>query len=97
MTQWYSKVLGDGVEALAPTQAIQAAFLPLFAVCGQPINMAVFARYENGIDTVFFSPGAAVLAEKFGAQECEKPKRVNHLSLLVGDARCWELFYPGPQ
>lgn len=94
MTQWYSKVLGNGVEAMAPTRAIQDAFIPLFAACGQPTDMAVFARYENGIDTVYFSPGASGLAEKFGAKECEKPKNENHLSLIVGDARCWELFYP---
>ena len=97
MVKWSSKVLGDGIEAFAPTREIQEAFLPLFAACGQPTNMAVFGRTEKGIEVVYFSPGAAALAEKFGAKECEKPKRENHLSLLVGDAKCWEFFYPSAQ
>ena len=34
MNQWYSKDLGDGVAAFAPTSQIQEAFLPLFAAAG---------------------------------------------------------------
>lgn len=97
MTQWYSKILGGGVEALPKTHELQATFLPLFVASGQPVNMAVFGRYDpiRNIETVYFSPGAAALAEKYGAEPCEKPEREGRLSLIVGDARCWELFYPG--
>lgn len=96
MNQWYSKELGDGVEAYAPSHKIQEAFFPLFSAAGNPIDMAVFSRYdlERNIVTAYFSPSAAALAKSFGAQPCEKPKRENRLGLLVGDQRCLQLFYP---
>ena len=99
MLQWFSKDLGDGVAAFAPSSEIQKAFLPVFAAAGQPTNMAVFSLYdlEKNMVTVYFSPGAAALAEMFGATPCEKPKREGGLSLLVGDQRCLELFYPSAQ
>lgn len=99
MSQWYSKELGDGVSAFAPTGQIQEAFLPLFAAAGQPTDMAVFSRYdlEKNIVTVYFSPGASALAKMFGASPCEKPKKEGRLSLVVGDQRCLELFYPSTQ
>ena len=95
MSQWYSKALGDGVEAFAPTGQIQEAFLPLFAASGQPTDMAVFSRYdlEANVVTVYFSPGAAKLAAMFSATPCEKPKYENRLALLVGDQRCIQLFF----
>lgn len=97
MMQWYSKDLGDGVDAFAPSGQIQTAFLPAFLSAGQPIDMAVLSRYdlEKNIVTVYFSPAAAVLAEMFGATPCEKPRKERRLSLLVGDQRSLEFFYPG--
>lgn len=99
MTLWCSKDLGDGVQAFAPTKEIQNVFLPLFAASGQPIDMSVFSLYdlEKNIVTAYFSPGAAALAKMFGASPCEKPRNEGRLSLLVGDARCWQLFYPTEQ
>lgn len=96
MTQWYSKNLGDGVDAIAPSNQIQQAFLPVFAAAGQPTDMAVFSRYDlqKNIVTVYFSPGASALAKMYGAIPCEKPKKENGLGLLVGDQRCLQLFYP---
>jgi hypothetical protein len=96
MNQWYSKDLGDGIEANAQSNAIQNAFRPLFTGAGQPIGMAVFSRYENekNVVTAYFSPDAATLAKLFDAHACEKPKMENRLGLLVGDQRCLELFYP---
>lgn len=99
MTQWYSKDLGDGIDANAPSGQIQDAFLPLFAAAGQPTDMAVFSRYdlEKNIVTVYFSPGASALAKMFCATPCEKPKKEGRLSLLVGDQRCLKLFFPSAQ
>lgn len=99
MTQWYSKDLGDGIDANAPSGQIQEAFLPLFAAAGQPTDMAVFSRYDlkKNVVTVYFAPGAAALAKIFDAKPCEKPKNEGRLSLLVGDQRCFELFYPSAQ
>ena len=96
MTQWFSKDLGDGVQSRAPSNQIQEAFIPLFAAAGQPIDMAVFSRYDlkNNVVTIYFSPGASALANMFGGTACEKPKNEGRLALLVGDGRCWDLFYP---
>lgn len=99
MTQWFSKTLGDGVQAFEPTRQIQDAFLQVFAAAGQPTDMAVFSRYEleKNIVTVYFSPGAVALAKMFGATACEKPSREGRLSLLVGDQGCLEMFFPSAQ
>lgn len=96
MTQWHSKEIGDGIEAAAPRYQIQEAFAPIFAAAGCPMNMAVFSRYdtEKNIVTVYFSPGAEVLAKTFGASPCEKPKKEEGFGLLVGDQRAVQLFYP---
>ncbi len=98
MNQWYSKDLGDGVQAFAPSTQIQKAFIPAFASAGQPIDMAVFSRYdlEKNIVTVYFSPGAANLATVFNATPCEKPS-FERLSFLVGDQRCIGMFFPETQ
>ena|SRR3981081_1624704 len=95
MNTWHSKALGDGVTALAPSRRIQEMFLPMFAASGQPTDMAVFSRYDlkTNVATVYFSPRAANLATFFGAKPCEKPASEG-IGLLVGDARCWGMFFP---
>ena len=97
MNQWFSVEIGDGIQAYGPSHQIQEAWLPLFVAAGQPTNMAVFSRYDTdkNIVTVYFSPGASALASIFKAIPCEKPKKENRLGLLVGDARSWQLFFPG--
>ncbi len=95
MDTWFSKQLGNGVDAHAPSIAIQEAFLPMFARAGNPTDMAVFSRYdlrENTV-TVYFSPAASQLAQTFGAAPCEKPSFEN-LSLLVGDQRSIDSLFP---
>ena len=96
MTQWHSKELGNGVDALAPTNEIQQAFIPLYAMKGQPVDMAIFTRYdlERNIVTVYFSPAAEELAKTYNAAPCEKPKRENRLALIVGNPECWNALYP---
>lgn len=103
---WYSTDLGDGTQAFAPTNAILESFIPIFAAAGAPIDMAVFSRYDLGrnVVTVYFSPGAATMAQMYGATPCEKPgrdtpdeSRHGRLGLLAGDQRCWELFFPAAQ
>jgi len=98
METWYSKALGDGRGAFAPSVRIQELFSPLFAESGQPSNMAVFSRYDRDADvvTAYFSPGATMLAALFQAKPCGKPSG-DGIGLLVGDARCWELFFPERQ
>jgi hypothetical protein len=96
MDVWYSKALGDGVRAFAPSRRIQDLFSPMFAAAGQPADMAVFSRHDVQANQViaYFSPRASRLAALFGATPCEKPPS-DGIGLLVGDARSWQIFFPG--
>ena len=98
MDDWFWKSLGDGLTASEPAAEIEAAFQPLFAQAGNPADMAVFTRYESEGRlqcevTAYFSPAAAGLARKVGAQPCMRPARAG-LGLLAGDARCWPVLFP---
>ena len=97
MPTWFSKNLGDGVTAYAPTNQIMNAFTPLFAAAGLPLDMAVFSGHDQERNVIiYFSPRATDLAKIFGAQMCEKPQK-DGLSLLVGQQQAWEHFYPTPE
>ena len=93
MDTWHCKALGSGAAASAPSRRIQEMFLPIFTASGQPLDMAVFSRAEANQVTAYFSPRAARLATFFGARPCEKPPS-ERIGLLVGDARCWAIFFP---
>jgi len=95
METWYCKPLGDGRAASAPSLRIQQMFSPMFAASGQPSSMAVFSRHDRKANkvTVYFSPRASRLAGLFDAVPCDKPSS-DGIGLLVGDARCWEIFFP---
>lgn len=97
MSQWQSREFDEPLQDKQIAQQIQAAYTPLFAAAGRPADMAVFCRYDamTRKTTYYFSPGASALARKFGATACDKPKKEGHLSLLVGTAAVWEIFYPG--
>lgn len=95
MSTWSSVDLGDGVAAYEPSGRIQEAFIPFFAAAGLPHDMAVFSRYDlqENMVTAYFSPSAHEIGKLFEAIPCEKPSRPR-LSLLVGDVRAWDIFYP---
>jgi hypothetical protein len=93
MGTWHCKVLGRGPAASAPSRRIQEMFPPLFTASGQPPDMAVFSRSEANQVTAYFSPRASRLATLFGAKPCDKPPS-DRIGLLVGDARCWAIFFP---
>ena len=101
MAVWYSKDLGDGVDAFEPTTQIQNAFLALARAQTQTghysFDAAVFSRYDldTNVVRVYFSPSAQLLATAFGATLCEKPTPTEGLALLAGDARAWEEHFPG--
>ena len=101
MNTWYSKQLGDGIQAYGPSDEIKKAFLPMHVLAGQPIEMAVFSRYDlhANIVTVYFSPAAKDLAAIFSATPCERPNRGDEesgkLGLLIGSPYCWDSLYPG--
>ncbi len=99
MTAWYSKDLGDGVDALRPTEEIQEAYM-LQAVAGRlPIESAVFSIYDLRVNvvTVYFSPGLERLAQLFGAKLCDKPVNREGFGMLCGDQRAWNILFPAGQ
>lgn len=97
MQTWFYKELGDGLTAYEPSAEIEAAFLPLYEAAGKPPDMAVFTRFDSEGRlqcevTAFFSPAAAEVARAVGAAPCAPPAR-DHLTLLVGDAKSWEVLF----
>ncbi len=96
MNDWHSLDLGDGVQAFEPTQAIMNAYGQAYLNAGSPEDMAVFSRYDlkTNIVTVYFSPAATQLAESFGAKRVDKPIQDEHLSLLVGNAKSFDIHFP---
>lgn len=88
MTTWYSKELGDGIDALAPSLEISKAYVEFIALHGDQTGAAVYARNdrEQNIKTMFFTPQAEGLAKAFGATPCPTPSSQG-LILHVGSAR----------
>lgn len=96
MSDWYSKALGDGVEAFTPTTQIQEAYMLLATATNLPMDCAVFSFYDlrANVVTAYFSPSAHKLAESFQATPCSKPENREGFGLLVGDMRVWGLLFP---
>lgn len=98
---WYSKPLGDGVEAYAPSSAIQEAVMASITAsvtAGQPNSgAAVFSAYdlEANVVTVWFTPELEHIAPAFGANPCEKPNPAEGFGFLVGYPAAWEVHFPG--
>lgn len=90
METWHSRALGESGSA-----RVQQMFRPMFMASGRPSEMAVFSRYDPRTHRViaYFAPGATRLAAFFDAQPCAKPAGEG-IGLLVGDARCWEIYFP---
>ena len=97
MTTWYSKEVGDGLEAFQPSSKLHEAFFAMAKAGNVPANIGVFSRYDlrANVVTWYFSPEAEVLASMFGAISCEEPVPSRGFGLLVGDARSWEAHFPG--
>lgn len=96
MNTWHSVDLGDGIDARAPTEQIQQAYLLVASATRLPTDCAVFSYYDlhTNIVTVYFSPSAVKLATMFKATPCQKPKNKEGFGLLVGDSRAWGLLFP---
>lgn len=93
---WHSIELGNGAEALGPTQQIMQKFMAAFMAARGDINMAIFSRsdLETINVAIYFSPAAAIIAKTFnGVIPCGKPSRKG-LGLLAGDQRCWKVLFP---
>ena len=94
---WNCKDLGGGAEALNPLLKIREAYVGSRRAKGTGPDFAVFVRHDlvkNAV-TAFFTPPAAQLSLLFDATPCEHPDADRRMTLLVGDARAWEAFFPG--
>lgn len=98
MDSWQYKEVGDGVAAFQPAMELHKAFFALAqAGAGMTKGFGVFSYYDldENMVTWYFSPEAATLAKVFGASPCEKPIPTPGFGLLAGDARSWEVHFPG--
>lgn len=97
MKTWYSKAVGDGVEAFEPSQRLFDAFNLLDVVVKLSPGIGIFSRYDlrANIVTWYFSPEAIDLAKSLGATPCEKPAPSKGFGLLVGYMQSWETHFPG--
>ena len=97
MASWYSKDLGDGIQAQKPTAEIRNAWETLRVARRISSDAAVFSRYdlETNVHTVYFTPSAELLAKDIGAMPCEKPDPKKDFSLIAGEDGAWEAHFPG--
>jgi hypothetical protein len=98
---WYYKSLGDGVEAYAPSRAIQEAVMASIvasAAAGHAnTGAAVFSAYdlEANVVTVWFTPELEHIARAFGATPCDKPRPAGGFGFSAGYTDAWEIYFPG--
>jgi len=92
---WYSKDLGNGVEAFNPSLQIQEILFAFFGAVGLPKNMAVFSRYDRERDlvTVYLPPANESVARAIGATPCEKPTRQD-LIIMIGHSEAMDVLFP---
>lgn len=100
---WFFKEVGDGMQASAPTNALQELFLSnrmAMAKLGQqwPDGAALFSKYDlrRNVVTLYVTAEAAWIAIEQGFSVCEKPP-VADLSLLFGSQEDWGRHFPGEQ
>ena len=94
---WNCKELGGSTEALSLLLKIRDAYVASRRAKGTGSDFAVFVRRDlvkNAV-TAFFTPPAAQLSLSFDATPCEHPDADRRMTLLVGDARAWETYFPG--
>lgn len=94
---WFCLDLGNGMDAYAPTQRVQAAFMAVFLREPAGSGRAVFSRHNSRDDSlqVYFTPETADIARQFNARPCPKPSTADgRISLLAGDADALALRFP---
>ena len=99
MGTWYKLELGHGQMAFAPRRAVSDAWMAAAMTAARtgsedPGN-AVFASGNSMNIMLFFTPQAEMLARAFHGSPSDKPPEDRHLRLEVGDARAWEIHFPG--
>ncbi len=99
MSIWFKKNLGDAMLAGDSLEKIEAFFLSAYGKADSAKELAVFIRHESEgrlhCEVIaYFSPDSVIAAREFDADSCARPSR-DGLSLLVGAADSWLVFFPG--
>ncbi|MFW2365043.1 MAG: hypothetical protein ACN4GW_01395 [Desulforhopalus sp.] len=94
MENWYALDIDGGAKFSKLKSKIQITFDSTYLKYGSPYNMGVYSILNTEANTVtlYFTPAAKPLAEKFGAVECEPPEK-DGLELSIGPDSCLN-FYP---
>lgn len=94
MENWYALQVDGGATFSKLKSKIQITFDSTYLKYGSPYNMGVYSRPNTEANTVtlYFTPVAKPLAEKFGAVACEAPGK-DGLEFTIGPASCLT-FYP---
>ncbi|WP_372780019.1 hypothetical protein [Litorivivens sp.] len=96
MNGWRKLNLGDTLLAGDQRDCIAAAIGSAYSATGDA-EMAAFVRHESGAlhcdFVVYFTPAAASVGRRMGAQPCAAPA-TRELTLLAGSERAFELLSP---
>ena len=96
--EWMRVSMSSRDVAAGRHTRLQGAFEAAFLAAAGPMSAAMLVNEPSpGEYAFYFTPGAVDIFRSvlstYGAIECEPPLGVE-TSLLVGDARAWDMFKP---
>jgi hypothetical protein len=93
MEGWYALEVEGGVKYRKQRSRILMTFDALYLKFGAPRDMGVYSKpdTEKNIVTLYFTPVAQPIAEKFGAVACEAPDKKG-LELIMGPKSCLDFY-----
>ncbi len=97
---WYRLVLEDALTAWDEVETLREDCQAAWRAATEPDGMAVFLRHESEGQlhcraVLYFTPGAAALAQRYAARVCVRPQGAG-LSLLAGSPAAERLLSPPP-
>lgn len=97
---WFSKPVGDGMQAFGPSNALQEVFQKFALTLAKsnlewPAGLALFSKYdlETNVATLYISPEGSDIAKIHGFEPCEKPT-IADLGMLFGSPDAWAKHFP---
>lgn len=100
MSTWYKLDMGNAHTSHARILEVSRSFRDNLLLSKPDINAAIFSRYDTRIDmfTIYFAPGSADLASRWGATACAKPEiwpgRSGRIGCLGGEADALTFHFP---
>ena len=97
---WYKLDLGNAHTAHGRTLEISQSFRDNLILSEPNMDAALFSRYDtrNDMLTLYFAPGSADLAKRWGATECSKPEiwpgRFDRIGCLGGEGGALDFHFP---